>query len=118
MRTTILGFNQTNAIELGLNTDDLLILDYIIRANGNPTMYHISEDNISYVWLSHTKIHEDLPILNMAESTLKNRLVTLKKLGLIESKQFQDIGKRGSKTYYTVTEKTIEMTTSRQKYVR
>ena len=112
MRNTIFGFNQIDAIELGLDTNDLLILDYIIRANGNPIMHHILENDISYVWLSHTKIHEDLPILNITEGTLKNKLTTLKKLGLIESKQVQDTIRRGSKTYYTVTEKVILMTTS------
>lgn len=117
MRSTILGFNQTEAVELGLNTDDLLILDYIIRANGNPEMCHILNDGVSYVWLSHKKIHEDLPILNMAESTLKNKLAELKKFGLIESKQIQNNIGRGSQTYYSVTTKTIEMTTSHQKYV-
>lgn len=112
MRSTILGFNQKDAIELRLSTDDLLILDYIIRANGNPSMCHIHDENeVSYVWLSHKKIHEDLPILNIAESTLKNKLVELKKLGLIESKQIQNSLGRGSQTYYSVTDKTIQMTT-------
>ena len=111
MRSTILGFNQKDAIELGLKTDDLLILDYIIRANGTPNMHHIVDDSISYVWLSHKKIHEDLPILNMAESTLKNKLSELKKLGLIDSKQVQNTIGRGSQTFYSVTERTIEMTT-------
>lgn len=113
MRNTILGFNQVDAIELGLTINDLLILDYIIRANGTPSMNHIHDNNdIPYVWLSHNKLHEDLPILNITEGTLKNKLLELKKLGLIDSKQIIKPGCRGSKTYYSVTEKTIQMTTS------
>ena len=118
MRNSILGFNQEDAIELGLTTDDLLILDYIIRANGTPCMRHIVEDEVSYVWLSHQKIHEDLPILNITEGTLKNKLSRLKELGLIQSKQTADGPGRGSRTFYSVTMACIYMTTSRQNDVR
>ena len=114
MRNSVLGFNQEDAIELGLTTDDLLILDYIIRANGTPCMCHIVSDEVSYVWLSHQKIHEDLPILNITEGTLKNKLSRLKDLGLIQSKQTADGPGRGSRTFYSVTMSCIGMTTSRQ----
>lgn len=114
MRNSILGFNQEDAIELGLTTDDLLILDYIIRANGTPNMHHIISDEVSYVWLSHQKIHEDLPILNITEGTLKNKLLHLKNLGLIQSKQIASSSGRGSKTFYSVTMTCVDMTTSRQ----
>ena len=85
MKYTILGFNQKLAIENELNINDLLLLQYIIQANGQPNMKHIVENEISYVWLSHTKIHEDLPILGYSEGTLKNKLTQLKSKGLIQS---------------------------------
>lgn len=113
MRYSIFGFNQEKVIEAKLDLTDLLILDYIIRANGNPIMHHILDDSdVAYVWLSHDKIQEDLPILNITEGTLKNRLTDLKQRGFINSKQVTRTTGRGSKAYYSVTEYTIELTTS------
>lgn len=113
MRYSIMGFNQEKVIEAKLDLTDLLILDYIIRANGNPIMHHILDDSdVAYVWLSHDKIQEDLPILNITEGTLKNRLTDLKQRGFINSKQLTRATGRGSKAYYSVTEYTIELTTS------
>ena len=113
MRYSILGFNQEKVVEAKLDLTDILILDYIIRANGNPKMHHILDDSdVSYVWLSHDKIQEDLPILNIAEGTLRNKLTDLKQRGFINSKQMTRATGRGSKAYYSVTEYTIELTTS------
>ena len=109
MRYAILGFNQKLAIENNLSINDLLLLQYIMYANGNPTMTHIVDDEISYVWLSHTKIQEDLPILNISEGTLKNKLSSLKKFGFISSKTYGDKQTGGSRSFYTITEKCISL---------
>lgn len=109
MRYTVMGFNQEQAVEYGLSLTDLILLDYIWRANGSPRMKHITDDEeMPYVWLNHTKLHEDLPILKMTEGTLKNTLSRLKKEGFIQSMTIAE-GTRGSRTYYTITEKTYEM---------
>lgn len=106
MRFTVLGFNQQMAVEMGLSVNDLLLLQYIMQANGTPDMKHIVDDfETSYVWLSHAKISEDLPILNYTEGSLKNKLSELKQKGLITSiKVSQTTG--GSKVYYSVTKLT------------
>ena len=109
MRYTILGFNQELAVELNLDLTDLLLLDYIQRANGNPNMTHIVENEISYVWLSHEKLHEDLPIISISEGTLKNRLSKLKEKDLIQSIQIANKSSRGSKSYYSITELTTSL---------
>ena len=109
MRYTVLGFNQKQSVELGLDMTDLLLLEYIQKANGTPTMSHIVEDEISYVWVSHEKIHEDLPIINISEGTLKNRLSTLKEKGLIQLIQIGNKSRRGSKSYYSITELTTSL---------
>lgn len=109
MRLTILGFNQAKSVELGLDMTDLLLLDYIQRANGEPSMSHIVQDEVSYVWLSHGKIHEDLPILNISEGTLKNRLSKLKEKNLIMSVQIANKSRRGSRTYYSIAEMTTSL---------
>lgn len=109
MRTSILGFNQSKAIELGLTTNDLLLLQYIMYANSEPTMRHIVEDEIAYVWLNHNKIQEDLPILNITEGTLRNKLAEFKSKGLITSKIIANTSGRGSRAYYTITELTTSL---------
>ena len=109
MRTSILGFNQAKAIELNLTTNDLLLLQYIMYANSEPTMKHIVEDEIAYVWLQHSKIQEDLPILNITEGTLKNKLTEFRNKGLIASKTVANTSGRGSRTYYTITELTTSL---------
>lgn len=107
MRYSILGFNQRRAIEAKLDMSDLMLLDYIITANGNPAMKHVVKAGVSYVWLSHDKIREDLPILNIAEGTLRNKLSILKKNGWIIS--VTDKLVRGAKTYYSVTLNTMSL---------
>lgn len=109
MRTSILGFNQSKAVELGLTTNDLLLLQYIMYANSEPTMKHIVEDEVAYVWLQHAKIQEDLPILNITEGTLKNKLSEFKSKGLIASKVVSNTTGRGSRAYYTITELTTSL---------
>lgn len=109
MRTSILGFNQSKAIELGLTTNDLLLLQYIMYANSEPTMKHIVEDEVAYVWLQHAKIQEDLPILNITEGTLKNKLSEFRTKGLIVSKTVSNTSGRGSRAYYTITELTTSL---------
>ena len=109
MRQSILGFNQSKAVELGLSVSDLLLLQYIMYANGEPTMKHIVEDEVAYVWLQHQKVMEDLPILNISEGTLRNKLTQFRSAGLIESKTIANCNGRGTRTYYTVTELTMSL---------
>ena len=106
MRRTIFNFNQQRAIELGLSVNDLLLLNYIQLANTSHKMEHIEKDGISYVFLSHSKIHEDIPILGYTEGSLKNKLAQLKKQGIIESTMVQNM--RGSKAYYTITDDALD----------
>lgn len=110
MRYSILGFNQEKAVEAGLDLTDLLILQYIEQACASPKMKHILNDNDEpLVWISHIKFHNDMPILNIAESTLKNRLSNLKKKGFIQSETINNSGSNGSNTFYGFTERTQEL---------
>lgn len=126
MKYSILGFNQTKIVNykkvvtvtrqekelekvLQCDLQDLLILNYIIYANSNPKMKHICKDEKSYVWLQHKHIIEDLPILNITQATLGNRLGKLKSMELIESTTIANNKNQGSMTYYTITEICQEM---------
>ena len=126
MKYSILGFNQNKIVNykkvvtvtrqekelekvLQCDLQDLLILNYIIYANSNPKMKHICKDEKSYVWLQHKHIIEDLPILNITQATLSNRLGKLKSMELIESTTIANNKNQGSMTYYTITEICQEM---------
>ena len=115
MKYSILGFNQEKIVnytkdDLKCDLTDLLLLNYIIYAQSNPRMKHIlDDDEQSCVWLCHEHLLEDLPILNISEGTLKNRLTKLRKMELITSKTFSNYSERGTKTYYRITELLYEM---------
>ena len=108
MRQSVLGFNQARAVQEKLDLTDLMLLQYIMIANGNPDMKHITKNEISYVWLSHTKILEDLPILDIAEGTLRNKLVSLKKAGWVISETVRT--STGATSYYSVSSKAMSLT--------
>ena len=114
MKYSILGFNQEKIInykildtqgrELICDLTDLLLLNYIIYAQANPKMRHYMDDeNIPCVWLNHTHLLHDLPILQITEGTLKNRLTKLRKMNLITSITIANENNQGSNTYYRIT---------------
>ena len=122
MRYSILGFNQqlltkikghktikkknkeTEEIKLQLDLTDILIMDYINSAIGSPKMKRIEENDLCYVWLKHSKIIEDLPILRIKENMLAKRLGKLVTLNILAVKTINNSDGRGSKSYYAKTE--------------
>ena len=112
MRYSILGFNQEELIKYDIDMTDVLLLDYIQKALSQPSMIKTTKDEQPYVWLQHSKILEDLPILNIKESMLKKRIAKLVDLGLIESINIANNQGRGSRSYYTITEafESLQMT--------
>ena len=106
MKYSILGFSQPALIENNIQCDltDLVLLNYIMYAQANPKMLHtMDENNIPHVWLSHKKILEDLPILNISAGTLKNRIVSLKEKEYISSVVRAHGKGRGSMAFYAVS---------------
>lgn len=115
MKYSILGFNQEKIVAYdkdGLRCDltDLLLLNYIVYAQANPKMKHIMDENDNpCVWLYHEHILNELPILNISEGTLKNRLTKLRKMELITSKTVANEDSQGSRTYYRITSLLYDM---------
>lgn len=72
-------------------------------------MLHVVEDDVSYVWLNREKMQEDLPILNITDGTLSNKLTSLRNMGLIQSKQIANKAGKGTRTYYSITELTSSL---------
>lgn len=115
MKYSILGFNQEKIVaytkdELKCDLTDLLLLNYILYAQSNPKMKHImDENNQPCVWLQHEHILNDLPILNITDGTLKNRLTKLRKMELLTSKTVANENTQGSRTYYRTTSLLYDM---------
>lgn len=109
MKFDLLGFNQEKALEYNLTLEDLVLIDYVWDMIASPTMQHIIDNGITYVWLQHDRILSDLPILNISNRSLINYLNKLKDLGLLEVKIIHNDSMRGSKSYYAITEKCEEL---------
>ena len=105
MKFELFGFNQEKALEYNLTVEDLLLIDYIWDMVASPTMQHIFENGITYVWLMHDRILSDLPILNISNRSLINYLNKLKDMGLLDVRTVHGEASRGSKSYYAITEK-------------
>lgn len=112
MRYSILGFNQEELIKYDIDMTDVLLLDYIQKALSQPSMIKTTKDGQPYVWLQHSKILEDLPILNIKESMLKKRIAKLVEMDLIQSITIANTQGRGSRSYYTITKsfESLQMT--------
>lgn len=104
MRYSILGFNQEKLLQYDLSMNEVLLLNYIYEAQASPTMSHIIRDNQCYTWLSHDKIQEDLPVLNISKDRLKKLIKNIVDEGLIISYQELNGPTHGSKAYYGITE--------------
>ena len=99
-----IDFNQRKLIEFKINFKQALLLNYIMIALADPEMLHGSKDGVSYVWLQHSKILEDLPYIDTSIPRLRQILAELVDMGLIKTDQvINDL--HGSKVFYTITEK-------------
>jgi hypothetical protein len=111
MKYSVLGFNQEKIInkKQKIDLEDLFLLDYIWQAQAQQSMQHIIKDEVIYVWLNHSKILEDLPILNIKEDMLKRRLKKLADLELIKSTIIANDKHKGTKAYYGITKECEEL---------
>lgn len=77
MKYTIHGFNQKEAIKMGLSNDDLLFLRWFIDFKDSEDMErkYITEINNMGYWCSYRKISEDLPIIFCGSKTANNKKI-------------------------------------------
>lgn len=95
--------------ELTLNVQDIVLLDYIVRAFPAKKLQHIKDDGVSYVWLQHDHIIEDLPILRVAKPRLKQMLAKLKDMNLLTCRNYANKKAKGSRAYYAITESCFKL---------
>lgn len=104
MRYSILGFNQEKLLAYDISMNEILLLSYIYEVQASPKMEHTIKNDMTYTWLYHAKIQEDLPILNVSERQLNRYIKNLIDCGLIVSTKVSNDLLRGTKAYYGITD--------------
>lgn len=129
MKKRIFYYDQQRLLDLNLDSDELIILDYISHFKNSGKMEEHIKDGKCWNWISWKKVAEDLPFLklkkeaiqrkclyylgikpldwnervsNMTESTQK-KVKSYKFIGLIEFDTVGDIG--SEKTVFRFTDK-------------
>ena len=101
MKYTIQGFNQEEALRLGLDLTDLTILRWIV--DFSPKMVKkVIEDNI-FFWVKYQALLEDMPVLKIGKDMLYKRLKKLTDAGVLEV--YIEKNGNGTYTYYSFGEK-------------
>ena len=77
MRARIFDFEQRVLVNLGLNMNDVLLLNYLENFFSSGCAYQKKFDDGNYYWITYNKILSDLPILNMKTRQLQNVLTKL-----------------------------------------
>lgn len=102
MEYTIHGFSQENAIKLGLDDRDLLILRWFVRFKDNGKMASKIIDGDKYYWIKYEGIIEDLPITNIKSNDSVYR--RLKKMSKAKVLKHKTIKGGGTYSYYCLGE--------------
>ena len=93
MKYNILGFYQPRAIELGLESNDLLVLRWFVDYAGTNKMRTMIIDNKIYYWINYSSVLEELPILIITKKTLaRKHFGTLVKANVLEHKHITEGG--------------------------
>lgn len=106
MKYTIFGFNQKKAVELGLDTNDLLIIRWFVDFYSSQKMVKINMGDKTFAWVSYSKIIEDIPILNMKKDMVYKRLKKICDTGIMEHETMK---KGGTFSLYRLTDKYDEL---------
>ena len=112
MKYSIDGFNQEYAMTLRkeveingknvlkkIDCTDLVILRWFV--DFYPNMKKINIDNREYAWISHGKLLEDLPIIDISKRSFIERMKKLVEFGILD---YQLIKKGGTFSVYTFGE--------------
>lgn len=75
MRYEVHGFKQVNALELGLNSDELLILRHFEDFANSGKMDSFYENGKMFYWVNYEAFLKNLPILNINKKRLGDIMV-------------------------------------------
>lgn len=84
MREFIFCFFQERALELSLNLEDLLFLDYFYKFSVSGVMRFLYKGTKKYFKLTYKKIMDDLPILRRKERQIREMITKLEGKKVLE----------------------------------
>ena len=88
-----MGFYQPRAVELGLCSDDLLVLRWFVDYAGTDKMRTLIIDNSIYYWVNYDTVLKELPILKVKKQTLyKKHFMNLCNANVLIHKQVKEGG--------------------------
>lgn len=103
MKQYIFGFSQDRAVELKLDTNDLVLLSWMYKHSKSEGIESIDEGGEKYFWYENEDTMSNLPILKITtRQGLKKRLTNLEFLGILKHFQQTLLG-GGSKSFYHFT---------------
>jgi hypothetical protein len=102
MKYTIEGLSQAEAIRIGLDLKDLVLLRWIVDFYSTGKMEtHVFGDK-HYFWINYQKVVEELPLLGIkSKDVLARRMRHIEQCGILEFNCFEGAGCR---TYYRFRE--------------
>jgi len=109
MKYAILGFQQSKLIELGLKTDDALVLRTIKDMYSSSGIEFIIENNEKYMWINYSYMIEQIPIIG-TKRNLTNKISNYERLELIKRVlKHKRQGQKGNFAYISITPKLDEL---------
>ena len=98
MKYTVEGFGQSEAIKLGLDVKDLVLLRWIVDFYNTGCMSTHLFDEVPYFWINYQYVLKELPVLGItSKDVLARRMKKMAKKGLLYGKVFESAG---HKTYF------------------
>lgn len=98
MKYTIEGFSQKEAVRLGLDCDDLVLLRWIADFYHTGKMKEITVKDHAYFWNHYDTVADDLPIIGETTRQIAYRFKRLAEKGILSFHIAKD--SKGTYTYY------------------
>ena len=107
IKYTVSGFNQIEAIKMGLSTDDLAVLRWFIdfKSTGAMEKTYIEEINDMGFWVDYSTLIDALPIILSNGNTYLQRFIELEQL--LQDGKFKEY-KEKKKKYHDTNRKKVQ----------
>lgn len=93
MKYTIEGFSQRKAVEMGLTTEDIVLLRWFVDFYNTGLMKKfVTQDGNELVWVDYKSVLEELPIIRCNKRNLTARFDRLVKAGVLIHETIRDGG--------------------------
>lgn len=92
MQIAVAGFSQEAAVKLGLNAEDMIILDWFVKFWPSDKMIKMTRDGKTYGLVKYSGFAEQLPIVSCNKRTIARKFVRLVEAGVLEHMTIKEGG--------------------------